>query len=470
MKQKICGLLAMLLLLSGCGSSTPTDTSPMSEDEITQMYSDPDSFKGRTLELYGRVFNEPEYDDDGVYFQMWGDPENGERNTIVACKDTSLKLQDDDYVHISGSVSGKHEGENALGSKITAPAIVADSVEVVTYQEACAPTLYTATVQTEAQTQCGYTVSVDSVELAEKETRVAVTVTNNGAAAFSIYDSSAKIVQNGKQFEREYNSYADYPELQSDLMVGASTTGIITFPVLEKADFDITLTGSSDDWDESIAPFTFYCTFGDAAAQTQQELAAEQAAPTYMLYDGTATKSIDLSLTDTVIGSNKLWPTDTKTITTDDLSKLTQNEVAAVRNEIYARHGYTFTTDEWKIFFVSAEWYHADSAYSNNMLNATEKANVDTILNYEKSAGGQQEKTRPEDMASQAALNYCQTTGWTNSRVNFVESRPAGGYYVNVMKIDDSDNSYEENYVVTVENGKAIVTGTEQFGEFTPID
>ena len=141
MKQKICGLLAMLLLLSGCGSSTPTDTSPMSEDEITQMYSDPDSFKGRTLELYGRVFNEPEYDDDGVYFQMWGDPENGERNTIVACKDTSLKLQDDDYVHILGSVSGKHEGENALGSKITAPAIVADSVEVVTYQQAASALL-----------------------------------------------------------------------------------------------------------------------------------------------------------------------------------------------------------------------------------------------------------------------------------------------------------------------------------------
>lgn len=279
MKQKICGLLAMLLLLSGCGSSTPTDTSPMSEDEISQMYSDPESFKGRTLELYGRVFNEPEYDDDGVYFQMWGDPENGERNTIVACKDTSLKLQDDDYVHISGSVSGKYEGENALGGKITAPAIIADSVEVVTYQEACAPTLYTATVQTAAQTQCGYTVSVDSVELAEKETRVAVTVTNNGAAAFSLYEYSAKIVQNGKQFEREYNSYADYPELQSDLMIGASTTGIITFPTLGKADFDITLTGSSDNWDESISPFTFHCTFGDAAVQTQQETTAEQASP-----------------------------------------------------------------------------------------------------------------------------------------------------------------------------------------------
>ena len=361
------------------------------------------------------------------------------------------------------------EYENALGGKIVAPAIVADSVEVVTYQEACAPTLYTATVQTAAQTQCGYTVSVDSVELAEKETRVAVTVTNNGAAAFSIYDSSAKIVQNGKQFEREYNSYADYPELQSDLMVGASTTGIITFPALEKADFDITLTGSSDNWEESIEPFTFHCTFSDTSAQPQQAASASET-PTYMLYDGAVTKSIDLSLTDIVIGNNKLWPTDTKTITTDDLSKLTQNEVAAVRNEIYARHGYTFTSDEWKNFFASAQWYHADSAYSNDMLNATEKANVDTILNYENNAGGQQARSRPEDMASQAALNYCKTTGWANSRVNFVESRPAGGYYVNVMKIDDSDNSYEENYVVTVENGKAIVTGTEQFGEFTPID
>lgn len=130
-------------------------------------------------------------------------------------------------------------------------------------------------------------------------------------------------------------------------MVGASTTGIITFPALEKADFDITLTGSSDNWEESIEPFTFHCTFSDTSAQPQQAASASET-PTYMLYDGAVTKSIDLSLTDIVIGNNKLWPTDTKTITTDDLSKLTQNEVAAVRNEIYARHGYTFTSDEWK--------------------------------------------------------------------------------------------------------------------------
>ena len=110
-------------------------------------------------------------------------------------------------MHISGSVSGKYEGENALGSKITAPAIVADSVEVVTYQEACAPTLYTVTVQTAAQTQCGYTVSVDSVELAEKETRVAVTVTNNGQ---------------GSLFVRQINSSAPLEVVKEKVMSGMS--------------------------------------------------------------------------------------------------------------------------------------------------------------------------------------------------------------------------------------------------------
>lgn len=126
-----------------------------------------------------------------------------------------------------------------------------------------------------------------------------------------------------------------------------------------------------------------------------------------------------------------------------------------MRNEIYARHGYPFTSEEWKIFFASAKWYHEDSAYSNDMLNAMEKANVDTILSYEQNTYGQQVQSNPEDLASQAALTCCKTTGWANSRVNFVESRSADGYYVNVMKIDDSDNSYEENYVVTVENGKS---------------
>ena len=100
---------------------------------------------------------------------------------------------------------------------------------MVTYQEACAPTLYTATVQTAAQTQCGYTVSVDLGGAGGKETRVAVTVTNNGAAAFQYL-----------RFQRKNCAERQAVRAGVQLLCGLSraavgfdgrreTTGIITF-------------------------------------------------------------------------------------------------------------------------------------------------------------------------------------------------------------------------------------------------
>ena len=98
-----------------------------------------------------------------------------------------------------------------------------------------------------------------------------------------------------------------------------------------------------------------------------------------------------------------------------------------MRNEIYARHGYTFTTDEWKIFFASAEWYHADSAVPNDMLNATEKRNVDTIPGITKRVQADSRRNqRRRDMASQAALNYCQTDRLDEQPRQFC-GKPSGG-------------------------------------------
>ena len=78
----------------------------MTEEEIAQMYSNPEQFEGRTLEICGRIFDTPEYDDQAVYFQMWADPENSEWNTIVAYRDSSVDLESDNYVRISGTVQG----------------------------------------------------------------------------------------------------------------------------------------------------------------------------------------------------------------------------------------------------------------------------------------------------------------------------------------------------------------------------
>lgn len=64
------------------------------------------------------------------------------------------------------------------------------------------------------------------------------------------------------------------------------------------------------------------------------------------------------------IGSNHLWPTDTLTITNSDLSVLTRTEVAEIRNEIFARHGYVFSSSQWSDYFSTADWYCPDSSFS----------------------------------------------------------------------------------------------------------
>ena len=275
MKRLLYLILTFIILLglTACGSSSSANTNqgesstpaeqpkqeiePLTEIEVKQMYSNPKDFVGRRVELVGKVFSTPEYDKDGVYFQMWGDPENSDLNTVVAYFNPEMTLNGDEYVRIVGEVTDVFEGENMMGGKIIAPGIRADSLEVISYMDAVAPTLYTATATTSSVDQYGYVVTIQKVELAESETRAYVSITNNGSEAFDLYKYSAKIIQNGKQYEQESNYNADYPDVQGDLSVGVTTEGIITFPAIESAPFQIIIPGRSENWNEEIKDYVF---------------------------------------------------------------------------------------------------------------------------------------------------------------------------------------------------------------------
>lgn len=256
------------IVLTSCGSNDPsaiadqtaakTDAVPLSEIEIQQMYSDPDAFKGREIALTGVVFAQVERDNEAVYFQMNQDIVNYDNNTVVAYQDPNLELQEGDYVRISGVVKGTFEGENAMGGSVTAPQILADKCEVIDYQTAVAPTQKEITVNQTLE-QYGYQVTVEKIELAEKETRVYVKVTNNGGSNFSLYEFDSKILQGSTQYEYQTNYDADYPEVQTDLIPGMQTTGIICFPAVEPgAPFTLMLGGSSDNFfDEEVQPYRF---------------------------------------------------------------------------------------------------------------------------------------------------------------------------------------------------------------------
>lgn len=271
-------LLSVVMVFGGLSTFSGSDDAPskktdspekpastetvdlMTESEVKEMYSSPSKFKNRSLELFGKVFATPEYDKDAVYFQMWADPENSELNTFVKYEDPSVDLKDGTYIKLKGVVYGSIEGTNAFGAKVTGPQIVADSLEVVSYQDAVAPAIHTIMLEEPTQTQLGYSVTIEKVELAEKETRVYIKVENNGSDKFNLYSFNSIIIQDGKQYEEETNYSADYPQVQTGLSVGVTTEGIFCYPAIESKSFTVVLDGSSENYREEIKPFSFEIT------------------------------------------------------------------------------------------------------------------------------------------------------------------------------------------------------------------
>ena len=73
-----------------------------------------------------------------------------------------------------------------------------------------------------------------------------------------------------------------------------------------------------------------------------------------------------------------------KVLTSSDLSGFSKRELKIMRNEIFARHGYIFKTDDMKKHFASKQWYEPKYNDVNNMLTEIEKQNIRTIQQLEK--------------------------------------------------------------------------------------
>ena len=264
MKKIIAFLLCMVLCvgLVGCGGDKDTAKKPekkeyLTEDQINDLYSNPDKFKGKYVSLKGQVFGSPETEDDQVAFQMWGDPEGAEKNTIVYCsKDLAKDVKADSYVIITGKIDGIYEGTNAFGGSITAPQINAEKIEVSSYVDVISPTLKSVEPN-DVRNSNGVTVTLQKVEFSPIETRVYLSIDNQSGKEYSFYAYSTKVVQNGKQFESDSNYDADYPEISNDILNGVKSEGILIFTGLEQASFQFIAEGQSDDYSIDGDTFTF---------------------------------------------------------------------------------------------------------------------------------------------------------------------------------------------------------------------
>lgn len=65
-------------------------------------------------------------------------------------------------------------------------------------------------------------------------------------------------------------------------------------------------------------------------------------------------------------------------LSAEDLRHLTADQLAEMRNEIYARHGYVFKTDRWRAHFQATDWYRPNRGGAV-ALTPLEQANVALI-------------------------------------------------------------------------------------------
>ena len=233
---------------SGPTQSDPNAGSDQSTMRFTKanyalLVGDPNSYKGATVNIVGQIFD-VQQTADGIAFQMWADPANSEWNTIVVAQDTGLNLAQDDYVRVKGIVREEYAGQNAFGGDVSAPLVDAVLVTKTTVVGAAQPATHSLGRAT--YTQAGITVTVQRIDFATNETRVLVFITNNSSSGFSFYDSSAKLIVGGRQYDPTYSG--DYPELSTDLTAGAHTSGYIVFPAVSShGGVRMEMEGYSDD-------------------------------------------------------------------------------------------------------------------------------------------------------------------------------------------------------------------------------
>ena len=253
----ILAIFAVIFFLGGCGPAEPAEKVYLEDSEIDAALSDGDSYKGKYVNISGKVFS-IDKDGDSIAMQAWYDAENAEQQFIVyADKEIAGSVKEDDFIKVDGEITGTFTGENYFGGEITAMMIKADTLEVGGYDDIYAPAESTKEVGATKE-QHGLSVTVDRVEFARGEARVYVTVNNGSGYQASVYTYDAKAVQDGKQFDHEDNYEAGYDNEIGDVLDGASKEGILRFKGIDpEKPFKIQIGAYSDNYDIEMEDFVF---------------------------------------------------------------------------------------------------------------------------------------------------------------------------------------------------------------------
>jgi len=125
--------------------------------------------------------------------------------------------------------------------------------------------------------------------------------------------------------------------------------------------------------------------------KTTQEKAPQQPAPQQPAPQQSAPQQpapqpvyVQPAINTNVANDVYIYPTDTTLLTAEQLATLSKNDIALIRNEIYARKGHIFTTSTYQNYFAQKTWYVPTASVRWTDLNEIEKANIRLIKEFEK--------------------------------------------------------------------------------------
>ena len=247
-------LLVAVFVLASCSSNTKNEEKVYLQDsEITQLFTDPNAFKGKYVKLVGKVSGEVEKAGDTTCFQAYYDFENYNYTYLVYTAQGET-FKDGDYIIVDGRIDGDFDGETVIGTELHCPMIKDATVTKADYLTVAVPTLKEIKPNV-SQEQKGFKITLDKVEYAEKETRMYFSATNSTAQNISFGRYDMKLLMEGKQIEVDDSSdtiyNANLTELPYEVSPGATAEGVVVFPAIKQdANFQVLIPDVfSDDYE-----------------------------------------------------------------------------------------------------------------------------------------------------------------------------------------------------------------------------
>lgn len=199
----------------------------MTRAELADMYSHTDGtgtdYTGRRAAITGVVTAGFTTTEGEVRFELCQNIGERKNPTLVAAKE--IPLQVGDIVKATGT----------LTNQAIEPILEADTLEVISLEEGDDPPLFYSR-EPVSQSVGDLKVTVEKVEFCEKRFLVFLSVENLGEKE-AYFGRNADVVQGQTQYESDYDPlYLDYPQLQTSILPGVKTSGVIPFPAIEAGD------------------------------------------------------------------------------------------------------------------------------------------------------------------------------------------------------------------------------------------